>query len=102
VSVDCRFTKDCERYLTDDCAACRHNRRRNAPKSKFERANDHALDESCKHGEAYYAVRVRDSYVTYFCPACEEEVYLCAHKYAGGKPVIMSCESCGLNVIVGF
>ena len=102
MNVDCRFTAKCESYLTESCGECRHNRKRNGPKSMFLRANDNALKEWPKRGNSYMAIKRVNSYVTYICPACEETVDYCRISCADGRDLEVNCESCGLSVIVGF
>ena len=102
MNIECRFSKACNRFLTDDCSRCLHNRRRNGPKSFYDNANDKDLDGVEKLGDAYFAHKVVGSFTNYICPACESSVYICPNSQVKGEHFRSECEYCGLPVIVMF
>ena len=102
MNIECRFNRECNRFQTDDCAVCLHNRRRNAPKCYFDRANDEDLNDVARTENGMcFATKIVDRRTIYKCPACGEVLYTYENDETG-RPFCVSCDYCGLPVVTRY
>ena len=102
-AIDCKLTRECSSYLSDACATCKYNKKRNAPKNWYTRANDKDLRDVPKKGEAYVAninAQLPMARV-YECPACGFIVFMGPKSTTVSPLTEAYCEECGLKVVYG-
>lgn len=105
MSIECRFTRDCADFMTESCGRCKHNRKRNAPKSAFIEANDAKIDERMTKGGAYFAHKkpLGLGAFVYACPACDCQVAIGNERdFRDVGQHVTQCDGCGLEVVVWF
>jgi hypothetical protein len=104
MNIECRFSRECDRFQTDDCNKCLHNRRRNAPRCFYDEANDSSLADVPQSNGVYFAMKgsggLAEGAYLYVCPACNETITV--GRPANGGKHIEACAYCGLPVIVMY
>lgn len=102
-AIDCEMTRECSGYITELCATCKYNKKRNAPKNWYTQANDKDLRDVPKKGEAYVA-NISSQFPqarAYECPACGKIMWVGPKTLDVMQITEVYCEECGLKVVYG-